>query len=321
MFTSFFECKQSGVVCFFFCDFFAPKGVVSSLCKRVMGWYDTGMKNRGVTVLVPDGDPNGVKILGLSGWDGRVFIVPRAKLKDMKLRPEAVQPGVYFLFGEGKETTRPRVYVGESESFYKRLADHDGKKEFWNVAVAFTGGALDRADVKYLEHRAVADAKKVDRYDVDNTISPLKNALSEFKLSAVEHYYENLQFVLALFGFALFQEVPVQASAVERYYVNSIDTSAVGTLLENGQFMVFAGSLARIADTPSFQRMSNAALRKQLVAEGVLKVDSEKSYKFIQNHIFTTPSQAAEVVMGRSADGWLEWKNEQKQSLDTVKRK
>lgn len=257
----------------------------------------------------------------MSGWDGSAFIIPRAKLKDLKARPEAVQPGVYFLFGEGKETTRPKVYVGESESFYKRLADHDGKKEFWNVAAAFTGGALDRADVKYLEHRAVAEAKKIDRYDVDNTVSPLKNAMSEFKLSAVEHYYENLQFVLALFGFALFQEVPVQANAVERYYVNSIDASAVGTLLENGQFMVFAGSLSRIADTPSFQSMSNAALRKLLVADGVLKVDSVKSYKFTQNHIFTTPSQAAEVVMGRSADGWLEWKNEKKQSLDTVKRK
>jgi hypothetical protein len=37
-------------------------------------------------------------------------------------------------------------------------------------------------------------------------------------------------------------------------------------------------------------------------------------------HLFTSPSLAACSVMGRSANGWLEWKTPQGQTLDAVKR-
>jgi hypothetical protein len=41
---------------------------------------------------------------------------------------------------------------------------------------------------------------------------------------------------------------------------------------------------------------------------------------FTRDHLFASPSMAAVAVMGRSANGWLEWKSPQGKTLDEVKR-
>lgn len=43
-------------------------------------------------------------------------------------------------------------------------------------------------------------------------------------------------------------------------------------------------------------------------------------YLFTSNHIFSSPSAAAAVVLGRSANGWIEWKYQDGNTLDAVKR-
>ena len=40
-----------------------------------------------------------------------------------------------------------------------------------------------------------------------------------------------------------------------------------------------------------------------------------------KDHPFGSPSWAAIALMGRSANGWLEWKNKDGKTLDTLKRK
>ena len=41
---------------------------------------------------------------------------------------------------------------------------------------------------------------------------------------------------------------------------------------------------------------------------------------FTRDHLFASPSMAAMAVMGRSANGWIEWENPQGRTLDEVKR-
>jgi Domain of unknown function (DUF4357) len=43
-------------------------------------------------------------------------------------------------------------------------------------------------------------------------------------------------------------------------------------------------------------------------------------YVFTRDHLFASPSMAAVALMGRSANGWAEWKTPQGQTLDEVKR-
>jgi len=41
---------------------------------------------------------------------------------------------------------------------------------------------------------------------------------------------------------------------------------------------------------------------------------------FTRDHLFASPSMAAMTLLGRSANGWLEWKSPLDRTLDEVKR-
>ena len=47
-------------------------------------------------------------------------------------------------------------------------------------------------------------------------------------------------------------------------------------------------------------------LRSALIDNGVLKA-SDDAYTFTQHYVFASPSAAAGVVLGRSANGRIEW--------------
>src|SRR3989338_7662548 len=164
------------------------------------------MNTKALQILITNGNPNGLKIIELAGWIGKCFVVPRQNLKDLKDRPEINQPGLYLLFGVNEETSEDLVYIGESESFYSRIANHDANKDFWNVAVVFAGG-LNRADVKYLEYRATTLAGEAKRMTVQNKVQPQENTLSEFQKVTVDQYFENIRFILSAFQYEVFELV------------------------------------------------------------------------------------------------------------------
>ena len=49
------------------------------------------------------------------------------------------------------------------------------------------------------------------------------------------------------------------------------------------------------------------ALRQKLMQEGVL-IDKADSLEFPDDYLFSSPSTAAAIVLGRSANGLTEWK-------------
>ena len=59
------------------------------------------------------------------------------------------------------------------------------------------------------------------------------------------------------------------------------------------------------------------AKRQELIDLGVL-VQQGGEYAFTQNYTFSSPSTAACVVLGRSANGRLEWKDAQGISLKVL---
>ncbi len=48
--------------------------------------------------------------------------------------------------------------------------------------------------------------------------------------------------------------------------------------------------------------------RENLINENIVK-NANGKYTFSKNHLFSSPSQAAAVVLERNANGWIEWKN------------
>ena len=86
-------------------------------------------------------------------------------------------------------------------------------------------------------------------------------------------------------------------------------TSGKGRLLSNEKFEILKGTsivLEVKSDNPStFRRNKN--LIEDLIRKNLIE-KLEDRYVFKENYIATSPSAAAVLVLGRSANGWVEWK-------------
>jgi hypothetical protein len=272
------------------------------------------MNTKALQILVSNGNPNGLKIVELAGWVGKCFIVPRQSLKELKDRKEISQPGLYLLLGLNEETGEQYVYIGESESFYNRITNHDANKDFWSIAVVFTGG-LNRAFVKYLEYRATTLATIANRMKVENKVQPQENSLSEFEKVTVDQYFENIRFILSTFQYEVFERVEESYIDNTFYHLDSVGIKAKAKALENGEMLVFSGATARIKVTESFQGWSKTA-REKFLNVGKLRIKNLEFYELTEDTIFKSPSAAAATLTGRSENGWTAWKDGEGKTLD-----
>ena len=278
------------------------------------------MKSKALQILIPEGNPNGLKVIEIPGWSGKCFIAPRQSLKELKDRSEVNQPGLYILFGVDETTGDDLVYIGESEKFYSRITNHDANKDFWSTVVIFTGG-LNRAFVKYLEYRATTLAHEANRMKMQNKVQPQENTLSEFEKVTIENYFENVQFILSSFGYEVFDSIVESISDAKIYTLKAEGVEARAQLLSDGSLNVLKGSTARIRETEAFWGWSLAA-RKRFREEGILVDNGDGiSYKYTENVLFKSPSAAAATTTGRPINGWTAWKDEQGNTLDDNLRK
>ena len=111
--------------------------------------------------------------------------------------------------------------------------------------------------------------------------------------------------------FAMAEQVEVE------FEVKGPDAKASGMMTDGG-FLVRAGGIARKEIAPSTAE-SVKSVRQRLLANGVLE-DKGKTLLFVQDFTFDSPSGAAAAVLGRTANGWIEWKRTDGMTLSQVKR-
>src|SRR2546422_2191625 len=83
-----------------------------------------GMANDPFTIriFVPDGDPEGVRIIDRMNWTGLGIVFPREKWPTTKQRTEFSRAGVYILVGyRGEGDELPTVYIGEGDVIRNRI--------------------------------------------------------------------------------------------------------------------------------------------------------------------------------------------------------
>jgi hypothetical protein len=256
-----------------------------------------------------------------------VIEVPRSQLGDFLRMPEAQQVGVYFLMGELSEAGLPRTYIGQSGSVGKRREQHHQNKDFWNrafVLISLTN-SLTQTHGLFLEWLAIAEATKAGRYGLENgntgsqpyTPAPLQADCHEI--------HETAATLLATLGQPIFEPLtsaPTAKGIVELFYCKGSGADGVGEYTTEG-FVVHKGSKGRAEIVPSIQGTSHERMRSQLIMEGVLAENAGSAGSmlvFTRDHLFSSPSTAAMAVMGRSANGWVEWKTASGKTLDEVKR-
>ena len=280
-----------------------------------------------IQIYLPAGDPRGLRVAEITTRIVQVIEVPRSQLADFLKMPEAQQVGVYFLLGELSEGGLPRAYIGQSGNVGTRLAQHNQGKDFWNramVVISLTN-SLTQTHALFLEWFAISQATKTGRYSLENgnagarphTPAPLEADCHEI--------HETAATLLATLGQPIFEALtgtPERADgkneAPELFYCRGPEASGVGEYTSEG-FVVHKGSTARIEIVASIKGTSQERFRQQLVNEGLLALDGDH-YVFTRDHLFASPSMAAIAVLARSANGWIEWKTAQGQTLDGAKR-
>ena len=269
-----------------------------------------------IKIFLIDGDPNGRMSCELSNWSGKAYKIPRIKIKDCSDREDLLSTGVYLLFGKDDEG-KDLVYIGEAESILKRLIQHLNQKDFWNETIVFISKDenLNKAHIKYLENRLHDIAQSAKRYKIENSITPTQSSISESDRAEMEEFIENLKMLVNTLGHKVFDEKrdfkPKQKQEI--FTIKSArGADGQGEPSSDG-FVVLKGSKA--AGTIVNSMSSNfITLRKKLIDEGVL-LDRGEYYEFSDDFIFSSPSTAAVMVMGRNANGLTEWKQKDGKTL------
>lgn len=269
-----------------------------------------------IKIFLIDGEPNGRMSCELSNWSGKAYKIPRIKIKDCSDREDLTSTGVYLLFGKD-DTGKDQVYIGEAESILKRLNQQLTQKDFWNEAIVFISKDenLNKAHIKYLENRLHDIAKSANRYTVDNSIIPTQSSISESDRAEMEEFIEYIKMLVNTLGHKVFDEKrefkPKQKQ--ESFFIKAArGADGQGEPTSDG-FVVFKKSKAA-ATIVNSMTTNFITYRQKLIIEGVL-VDKGEYFEFSDDYIFSSPSTAAVMVMGRSANGLTEWKNKDGKTL------
>ena len=264
-------------------------------------------------IFVADGDPDGLRIVDKSNWIGKALVFPRALLPQVKARPELAQTGVYLLLGPRQDGDGDMLYVGEGDPIRPRLERHYAEKDFWTRAIGFTTGSagqLNKAHVQFLESRLIALARAAKRMPLDNANQPAEPRLSEADRADMEVFLGHMLGMLPVLGVHAFEQAPKAPAAKASPVLTCKGKGAQATGYEASQgFVVQAGSQAVLDTVPSMALHVRGMydLRQELISNGVLAMQVGL-YQFTQDYSFSSPSTAAAVVLGRSANGRIEWK-------------
>lgn len=297
---------------------------------------------RSIRLFLVDGSPNGIITAEIMNWTGHVLYAPRSKLPELLGRFEAARTGVYLLVGGTmNDDNVASVYVGEGDNVGVRIAAHskDSAKDFWERACLVTSKDLNltKAHVRYLESRLIRTIADEGRVYLTNGTSPEALDLPEGDVSDMEYFLSQLQVLLPVLGLDFVRPSPRPSSGHEadtgepatygssgferasstqerptRHGASSptfaLNTNVPARAIEvDGQMMVLAGSKARAFDQPSLASNIRSH-RKRLIETSRLVPNGDGDLlTFVQDEAFSSPSAAAQAVMGTSRNGRTDW--------------
>jgi hypothetical protein len=143
------------------------------------------------------------------------------------------------------------------------------------------------------------------RVTIENGTLPTVSSLSEAEEAKSNAFLADMLLIYPLIGVRAFEVVQPVVSNATSLRLRGKGTDATGFDRSEG-FVVQHGSRATkltMASMPGFAR----DLRSKLLGNSVL-IDDGATYRFSQDYVFSSPSTAAMILLGRSANGRLEWK-------------
>lgn len=261
-----------------------------------------------IELFLVNGTPDSLVTAELSNWNGKAIKIPRNEVQACT-RDDVKGAGIYFLFCQEEDGT-DSVYIGEAENVQDRLVQHIHSHEafYWNTAVIFVGRDLNKAHIRYLENRLVAITKECCRIKVLTKNTYQNTKLKESQIATMEEFIDNIRILIDTLGYRIL--TPTQSAQETTTILHCKD--ATGFVSTSG-FVVQGGSKVSDHTTPSFETQAHSffKLRSRLIEDGII----DGQYQFVNDYEFSSPSAAAAIVLGRSANGLTEWRTEDGKKL------
>lgn len=285
---------------------------------------------KSIRVFLADGAPGGLLTAEIMNWTGHVVAAPRSDLAALLKRPETSRTGIYILIGDDPDSQGGLIaYIGEGDDVGKRLYQHargeeQNGKDFWDRAIVLTSKDtnLTKAHARYLESRFITLALQANRARLVNGTSPPPITLPEADVSDMEYFIDQAKIVLPVLGVNLFRSPVVPAVPAPGVSSETVATPSASPVFElklkktgiralaqvvDGEFTVLPPSTARLRWV-GVKGHSYTGLRARLEQEGTLVPSPDgKTMQFSRPYVFASPSAAAAIVVGRSANGRNEW--------------
>jgi hypothetical protein len=140
---------------------------------------------------------------------------------------------------------------------------------------------------------------------LENGNAPQLPSLSEADVADVESFLGEMLLCFPVLGVTIFETAPEPTQTAIELHFKVAGTSAKGRESANG-FIVLAGSKVRDEELSSMSA-SLKGLKAALIGNGVI-APGPVGLQFTQDYEFSSPSTAATVVQGASANGLTGWK-------------
>ena len=270
-----------------------------------------------IRMLVLDGDPDGIRILDRSNWTGKAIVFPRSLIQKVRTLPEYKKPGVYLLCGTPGEDGVSTLYIGEGDPVASRIDQHHAKKDFWTWGVFFTSSdaALNKVHIQYLEAELVRLAQEAKRVNLDNGNTPQKPSLSASDEAEAGGFLANMLGILPLLGINAFERAPKPEAHEQILHLTQKEVDGKGYEATSG-FVIRADSKARKKEQPSIAPTIHER-RATLLASGGLVADGEV-LRLTQDCLLNSPSAAAAMLLGGTANGRALWKDGKGRSMNDL---
>ncbi len=271
-----------------------------------------------LTVYMIDGTEYGPRLCEIGNWVGKAIYSPRSSVAKIIGRHEFNNPGIYFLKGDPTdEAYEEKIYIGEAENIRARLKQHlsDPDKDFKELIFFISKDELlTKTQIKYLESSLIQIAIDAKTAQIENGTSPNLPTLHEADISDMEYFLEQIRLMLPVMGFRFLisstikhSENEIDSDVLSTSLVYKIKTKSFNaSMIESDKgYVVLKGSEAKkelsFSTTETYRN-----LRRKLLETKILVEQAEK-YVFTEDAIFTSPSSASNMVLGRNSNGFTEW--------------
>ena len=284
------------------------------------------MSGKQIKLFLIDGTPGGLTTAEMTtAWTGHVLAASRSDLGDLLQRPEAQRTGVYLLLGDDEAAVGDtRCYIGEADVVADRLRHHQRDKDFWDRVVVITSKDtnLTKSHGRYLESRLISLATLAGRVTLENSTAPPVPALPEADASDMDYFLSQLQIVLPVLGVNAIRVRPpkppataaVEVTESPLFHLQNVKAGVNAQAQQiDGEFTVLAGSTVVAswhgvgkAESTMKAYASYRAQHERLLADGAILVENGVG-QVTRDIVFSSPSTAGAVALGRSCNGRREW--------------